>query len=886
MSLFKTKGEQKPRPPKAARWVLRRWGPLHRNAEMTDDLEELFALRTERYGPAKAQRLYWQDVLSICLRRSLHTQQAPHVLPYETARGPIMLTNYLKIAFRHLQRQKGYTFINVAGLAVGLACCLLIVLYVQDERSYDRHHHHADRIFRLTINYHEGSHWAPIGPPVGPALMAQMPEIEQIARIFPFGNRAVLRYEDLQFEESGGVYADSTVFEVFTLPLLRGNPATALTAPGSLVLSQRMARKYFGEADPMGRTLTVPGWRDFTVTAIMKDVPTTTHLPFDFMASMQTYYDARGDGINQARTWAGFYTYVLLREAHQAEAVVQKAPAFATGFFEGRFETPADEVMQFVLQPLPEIHLHSKLEKEYRANSDVLYVYVFSAIALFVLLIACINFINLATALAAMRMREVGVRKTLGAGRLQLARQFLGESALMAAMALVLAGILIALWLPVFNHLTGKTLTLTDLQDPRLLLGLAVMTLLTGLISGAYPAFVISGFRPTQALRGTGVGKASQPARLRKGLVVFQFAISIFLIIGTAVVLSQLTYFRTKQLGFDKERVVHVRLGGELNEAVENNLETIKQELLRNPALLNVSLAADVPGERYSLESMSVDGHRDDEETMMRIAWGVDHDYLKTLRIELVAGRDFSREAPADTNAWIINEAAVKRLGLRDAVGRVLRWGRYAGPIVGVAKDFHFASLRHQIEPLVIPLRPGVGGMLLARVQGPQMAEALSFLEAALDRLVPGQLFSYSFVADDFDLLYRDEDKLRDVFGYFAAIAIFIACLGLFGLAAFTAGQRTKEIGVRKVLGASVAGIVLLLSKEFSKLVGLAFVVAAPLAYFAMDRWLQDFAYRIEISWGIFLIAGLAALGVAWLTVSYQSIRAALADPVDVLRYE
>jgi putative ABC transport system permease protein len=355
----------------------------------------------------------------------------------------------------------------------------------------------------------------------------------------------------------------------------------------------------------------------------------------------------------------------------------------------------------------------------------------------------------------------------------------------------------------VLNHLTGKTLALADLQAPKVVLSLIVMTLLTGLISGAYPAFVISGFRPTQALRGH--GKTAQSALLRKGLVAFQFAISIFLIIGTIVVLRQLTYFRTKQLGFDKEHVIHVRLDGELEEAVKDNLETAKQELLRNPAILNVSVAADVPGVRYSLEGMSVDGHLDDERTMMRIAWGVDHDYLKTLGIELVAGRDFSREAPADTNAWIINEAAVARLGLDDPVGRVMRWDDYAGPIVGVAKNFHFASLHHEIEPLVIPLRPGIGGMLLVRIQAGQMAKALPFLERTIEGLVPGQRFRYSFVADDFDLLYRDEDTLRDVFGYFSAIAIFIACLGLFGLAAFTAEQRTKEIGVRKVLGEPLA---------------------------------------------------------------------------------
>ncbi len=797
-----------------------------------------------------------------------------------------MLKNYFKIALRNLKRQKGYTFINVAGLAVGMACCLLILLFVRDELSYDRHHENADRIFRLTIAYDQGSHWAPIGPPVGPAFMAQMPEVEQIARFFPSESAVVLRYEDRQFEEPNFVYADSTVFEVFTLPLVRGDPQTALAAPNTLVLSEQLARKYFGDDDPMGRTLTVPGWQELTVSGVMQDVPPTTHLPLDLMVSMQTFYNNAGDWVNTARTWAGFHTYVVLHEPGQIEAVVQKSPAFITDFFEDRFEVPAEEVMQFVLQPLPDIHLYSHLEKEYRANSDVIYVYVFSVIALFVLLIACINFINLATARAAGRMREVGVRKTLGAHRFQLVKQFLGESALMAGLALVLASVLIVLWLPVLNDLTGKTLALADLQNTRLILSLIVITILTGLISGAYPAFVISGFRPTQALRGQTIGKTSQPVVLRKGLVVFQFAISIFLIIGTAVVLSQLTYFRTKQLGFDKERIVHVRLGGELAEAVENNLETFRQELLRNPAILNVSLAAEVPGVRYSLEGMTVDGQQDDARTMMRIAWGVDHDYLETLGIELAAGRDFSREAPADTNAWIINEAAVERLGLDDPVGRVMRWGDYAGPIVGVAKNFHFASLHHEIEPLVIPLRPGIGGMLLARLQAGQMAEALPFLEKALDRLVPGQLFRYSFVADDFDLLYREEDKLRDVFGYFSAIAIFIACLGLFGLAAFTAEQRTKEIGVRKVLGASVSGIVLLLSTAFTKLVVVAFVVAAPLAYFAMDRWLQDFAYRIDISWQIFLMAGLTALGIALLTVSYQSIRAALANPVEALRYE
>jgi putative ABC transport system permease protein len=351
--------------------------------------------------------------------------------------------------------------------------------------------------------------------------------------------------------------------------------------------------------------------------------------------------------------------------------------------------------------------------------------------------------------------------------------------------------------------------------------------------------------------------------------------------------MRQLDFFRNKQLGFDKEHVVKVTLGGELYDAVENNLDSFKEELLRSPLVEHVSFASDVPGERYSLEGFTVDGQQDDESTMMRIAWGVDHDYAATLGLTLAEGRDFSKEAPADTNAWLLNESAVARLGLEEPVGRVLRWGdNYAGPIVGVVRDFHFASLHNQIEPLVIPLRPGVGGQLLVRLRGGQPAEAIDFIHRQLDRLVPNQIFNYAFVGDNFDALYRDEDKLRDVFGYFTGVAVFIACLGLFGLAAFTAERRTKEIGVRKVLGATVGSLVFLLAKEFLKLVCIAFVVAAPLAYLGMDRWLQGFAYRADVSGGAFLLAGLGALGIALLTVSYQAVRAARANPVDTLRYE
>lgn len=873
-------------PPRLATRLLRRWVVPHRLDEIEDDLAELFHLQVEQIGLRKAQGLYWRDVLSICARRSFRRQHPKETYSYETARGPIMLANYLKIALRNLRKQKGYTFINVAGLAVGMACCLLIVLYVQDELRYEQHHEQADRIFRLTASYTQGNHWAPIGPPIGPAVLNEIPEVENIARFFAFENAIVFHHEDRQLEVPNVVYADSTVFDVFTLPLEQGTPATALNRPNTIVISQSVAQKFFGNAEALGRTLTIPGWGDFMVTGVMQDLPPTTHLPIELMISMQTFYENQDGWLDRALTWAGFYTYLLLREPHQAEVMPEKLAAFVPGFYSDRFEAPANEVVSLVLQPLPDIHLHSHLEKEYRANSDVIYVYVFSVIALFVLLIACINFVNLATARATQRMREVGVRKTLGARRTQLVRQFLGESTLLVGLALVLAAGLILVLLPAFNQLAGKTLTFADIAQPLLLLSLLAMAIFTGLVSGLYPAFILSKFQPTEALRGLG-DRLSQPALLRKGLVVLQFTISIFLIAGTLTVFNQLTYFRTKQLGFDKEQVISVHLSGELQESAEDNLETFKQSFLQNPSILNVSLASDVPGKRYSLEPMTLDGRQDEEGTMVRIAWGVDHDYLAALGIDLVAGRDFSQEAPADTSAWIINEAAAKRLALTEPLGQVMRWGdRYAGPIVGVVKDFHFASLHNEIEPLVIPLRPREGGTLLVRAQAGDMPDVLAFVEATLDDLVPDQLFRYSFVGDEFDLLYRNEDTLSQVFRYFAAIAILIACLGLFGLAAFTAEQRTKEIGVRKVLGASTPNIILLLSSEFTRLVLIAFMIAAPLAYFAMKTWLQAFAYRVDLGLGVFLLAGGAAFGIALLTVSYQSIKAALTDPVNALRYE
>jgi len=798
-----------------------------------------------------------------------------------------MFRNNLKIALRNLIRHRAYSFINIAGLAVGMACCLLILLFVYDELSYDRQHQNAERIYRVTAAYVKtGKHWACIGPPVGPALQAAIPEIEQVVR-FKFFERSkpVLRYNEIQFEERDILYADSTALQVFSLALVQGNPRTVLREPRSLILTQRMARKYFGDVDPLGHVLVMDGELPLTVTGVLQNLPPNTHMPFDFLISMSTFYANAGDWLDRAKTWAGFHTYVLLRESRHPGEVAQKLPAFVTDFYADQFDKPATQVVSLRLQPLTAIHLHSKLEKEIRPNSDVAYVYIFSAIALFVLLIACINFINLTTAQFPRRLREVGIRKVIGAYRAQLAKQFLGESLVITFGALLVAFLLIELGAPIFENLTGKILSFKEFDLKLLALGVGGIALLTGFLAGFYPALYISRFQPIQALQGL-AAQTAQAVLLRKGLVIFQFVISIFLIAGALIIHNQLEFFRNRQLGFDKEAVIKAPLRGERREAVLKSLATFKQTLRQHPAILNVAVGAEAPGERFSLETIQRNDRRDETGVQMRILWGVDQDYLPTLGVKVAQGRNFSDQFAADSMAFILNEAAVRELHLDEPLGAVLRWNNYVGPVVGVTENFHFASLHQAIEPLILPHRPAQTSQLLVRVQPEKINEALASIRAALDRLVPNQLFLYSFLDDDFNQLYRGEDKLSRIFRYFTGIAILVAGLGLFGLAAFTTEQRTKEIGIRKVLGASAAGIVALLSKEFVKLVLLANLIAWPIAYFVMNDWLQDFAYRIQIGWWVFALAGGLALVIALLTVSAQAIKAALANPVEALRYE
>ena len=804
-----------------------------------------------------------------------------------------MIKNYLKIALRNLRKHKGYTFINITGLAVGLACCLLIVLFVRDELSYDRYHDNADQIYRITLDALLGEQeiHGPISPaPMAQALVSDFPEVVQATRLFTFRDETLVRYEDNRFVEERFFFGDSTFFEVFTFPFLQGDPETALVEPNTVVLTESTARKYFGQENPIGQTLRVNEQTDYEVTGVMADVPTNSHFHFDFLGSLGTLDNSR----NPIWVSNNFRTYFILAEGHSPEALEAKFPAMVENYAGPQVEQilgiTIDQFFAsggrfaFQLQALTDVHLHSQLDFEIEPNGDITYVYAFSVVAFLILLIACINFMNLATARSANRAKEVGVRKVLGSNRRQLTLQFLMESMLLSVIALGVALVLAAVLLPVFNSLSGKALQI-DYLDGFMLSGVIGLAVLVGLLAGSYPAFFLASFSIVNVLKGQGtVGMKS--SGLRSGLVVFQFVISIALMIGTAMVYRQVDFIQNKRLGFDKEHVIVL----ERFNALGPQQQAFKQQIQQHPNVVAVAAANTLPGRSFGDTSFIPEGAPPEDIRNIHLLY-TDFDLLETLNLELVDGRFFSRDFATDSTAIVLNEAAVKELGWTEAVGKRLVSPSFSGgesqfiTVVGVVKDFHFESLRQAIGPLGMFIGRNLN-YLTVRIEPGDVTGTLAAFEAQWKTFAPEQPFTYSFLDRDVDALYQADQRTGSLFGTFALLAIMIACLGLFGLAAFTAEQRTKEIGVRKVLGASVGGIVLLLSKEFTKLVALAFVVAAPLAYFATNRWLQDFAFQADFSWWIFVLAGLAALAIAWLTVSYQSIRAALTNPVEALRYE
>jgi len=802
-----------------------------------------------------------------------HTRRLSGRPPWKPPRFmPELLWNYGKVALRKIRRQKGISFINITGLAVGMACCFLVFLWVQDELSFDRFHSNAKEIYRVLLSPKGTDIYSSHNSgPMGPALKADYPEIINFTRSFGEVS-GPLKYKDQVF--TGKVRGvDNSFFEIFTFPFLKGDSKTCLSEPRSIVLTEKMAFKLFNEEDPLEKTVGFEWWgtwHDLKVTGIIEDVPLNTHIQFDYLLPFEFV------------TWSGmtiedwdvsaYQTYVLLPKNADSSAVQKKIAGIVTRYFP---EFPCT----LYLEPLSRIHLYN-----FTGGGPITYVYIFSIIGILILGIACINFMNLSTARSMERAREVGMRKVVGSTRVQLVKQFLGESVLLSFISFILALILVQALLPSVNSIVGKQLSL-PYRGSALFIFLGII-IFTGILSGSYPAVFLSSFRPAAVLKGA-VRSGSQNIRLRKFLVIGQFAVSIALITGTIIIYQQLLYVRNTDMGINKSHVINMELRGGLR----NLYGTIKSELLKNPDILAVSATNGSFSKRFGTDKIGWEGKPEDRRIFMSIH-SVDFDYQKIFDIKMAQGRYFSRDHPSDlTDGIIVNETAAKIMEMESPVGqRISCWIPFdpqrSGTIVGVAKDFHFRSLHEKIDPLVLVIAPGWFTDAYIRIKPENVAETLGFIEKTIKKFTPDFPLEYSFLDEDIDSLYKADQRIGNLVRYGTFLAIFIACLGLFGLASFTAEKRTKEIGIRKVLGASVSGIVFLLTKEFTKWVIVANLIAWPVAYFVMSSWLQNFAYHINIGIGAFLLSAALALVTALITTSFQAVKTASSDPVDSLRYE
>jgi putative ABC transport system permease protein len=802
-----------------------------------------------------------------------------------------MIKNYLIIAWRNLRRHKGFSFINISGLAIGIACCILIFLYINDELSYDKYHANADRIYR-PISYStiggETRVFARTPSAIAPGLEDAMPEIEASTRLFQFG---VLRFKhgDKNYEIPEFYAADPSFFTLFSHEFIVGDPKTALLNPMTLVLSEDTALQIFGSADVIGKSISVPFQQrnqDLQVTGVVKNVPRNSHFRFNIVLSINTFRQRDdnqpvGPDFLNDPIYFNPFSYLLLSESADVAEVEEKIAAVVEEKW-GKIYKQDGITRRYPLQALTDIHLKSNFEAEIAQQGDIQYVYIFTVIALMVLFIACFNFINLSTAKSVKRAKEVGLRKMFGAHRHQLIKQFLNESSLLAFLAALIGILLIAVSLPAFNALSGKEFTLENLFSAPSIVALLIIIIITGVIAGSFPAFVLSTFQPLTTLRGK-LGPAKQSGAFRKILVVFQFSISIFMIFGFIVILQQLDYIKNIDLGFNRDHLVVIRGGGQTNDALRDNI-------LKDSHVISVSFPLSVPGEFAGDQSYYLPG-KDPASSVRASFFGVDHDFIKTFGMEVLWGRDFSREYSTDANdAVILNETFARQLGLgSDIIGKQIidvSNPEYRPTVIGVIKDFHHKSLKLRINPTILSVRPQAFAFIAARITPHNVSSTLSRLETIWKEQFPDREFNYYFVDDNYRQRYPEEDKMQDIYLTFGFLAIFIACLGLYGLASFSTEQRAKEIGIRKVLGATVPNITFTLSKDFIKLVLFANIIAWPIGFYVMNNWLNNFAYRIGIEWWVFLAAGLISQIIALMTVSHQALKSALTNPAETLQYE
>ncbi len=867
---------EKEHPPKILELILKHIIPFCDHEHLLGDFEEMCVRIARDRGKTLSLLWYISQILRLL---------PPYFKNY-CAWSMNMLKNYIKISLRHLKKYKAYSLINITGLAIGMACCILIVQYVRDELSYDRYHEKADRIYRLVdaldLSEPTSRYFALSSAPFAATLKSEFAEVEDAVRFF-LGRRRLVSHGDKIYYEDGIIFADASLFQIFTFPLKEGNPEAALAAPHTIVISESLALKYFGSEKPMDKVLKIND-DDYLITGIMNDMPGNSHFHADIFASLKTLEQIPAVQERYFQNWARheFYTYLLLREGYSGSGLESKLPGFIEKHAAQQIRTVLGSTLSSRLQPLKSIHLHSHLQHEIGPNGDVKYIYIFSVIAVFILLIACVNFMNLATARSTNRSKEVGLRKVVGADRYQIIRQFMGESFIYTFFALLLAFFFVRTALPLFNSLTGKEIQVQDLANVIFLAEVFFILFFVGLFSGSYPAILVAQHQPANALKASANIKSGR-SLLRKGLVILQFGISIFLIIATGTVLNQLDFLRNRKLGFEKDHVVVVTIR---ENAIRKNSESIKADLMQNPRILNATIAIGIPGGTVAGDAVQLVTEDGKKTLTVRMIY-TDHDYIKTMGIEIVEGRDFSKEMSTDIReAFIVNEAAVRMLQLENPLDTQVEWGDKKGKIIGVVKDFQFQSLKNEITPLFIQIWPLNTYVFALRISPDNIPDTLAYIEKKWKDLDPAHPFEFSFMDESFDRLYKSEEKLGQIFSTFSFLAIFIACLGLFGLALFMAEQRTKEIGIRKILGAPVGRIFGLLAKEFIYLVLIANIVAWPLAYFLMRKWLQTFAYRVDLESWIFILSAVIAFTIALITISFQALKAALADPVKSLRYE
>lgn len=798
-----------------------------------------------------------------------------------------MLRNYFKIAWRNLLRNPGYSFINILGLAIGLSCFILILLFVQHESTYDRFHQQADRIFRVIqqrpVSKGE-SYWATTSPALAGALVREFPEVKAATAVETAEN-PLLTLGDKQFQQRG-IFADTTFLQIFDFPLLQGDRAKALQSPDGIVLTASLARTIFGQQDPMGKTLLYKDAQPHIVTGIMADVPTTSHIHFDYVLPVMANPFYRDCVTREPWFNNDLYTYVLLADGATAGQLELKMKAYID---KNLARWRPEDRLRFLTQPLKDIHLksqHLDVREIEQSGSDK-YVYLFLGIGFIILLLACVNYTNLAVARSARRAREIGLRKVAGALRGQLMAQFLGESLIMTSLAMVLALGLVHLLLPYFSQLMDRPLRMEYLANPYLVPGILLLLLLVSLLSGSYPAFLMTALRPAQVLKGKQQVRAGG-FNLQRVLIVAQYAVSIVLVAGSFIIYRQMQLVQHQNLGYNREQVLTVTVN---DEELSRNYNTVRKELLNHPGIVSMSYSWYLPTGINTNQTMQNWLGSNGERLSNRMT-GIDYDFLDVYGLQIVAGRGYSRDFGTDTMRApiaLLNETAVKTLGWtpEQAIGRTFDYsdGRGKRTIIGVVKDFHFNSIHQVLSPLVLTLDKAPTGYISARVRPEHLAETIALFEHTVKQF-SHYPFVYQFLDDNFDQLYKKDTRLGKMFGGFTLLAILIASLGLFGLAAYTTEQRRKEIGVRKVLGATVANIVTLLSKDYIKLVFFGFVIAVPLAWYTMNRWLEDFVYRISIEWWMLALAGLLAAIIALLTVSYQSVKAALMNPVKSLKTE